>query len=401
MKFRILFFACFCLSTCGALKGDAEDIWFRGDLYHFDYPIEATGIVLHASANITSITVENIWCTGSASGFGSIDDATDQGALMDQDFINSTTGYLFKLSAGVYQATNSTSEGGSFAPGDHSVTEFNDVTNAGSGKIVSDGERTAWNIAGSHANSTTFAHNIVLNEILKTSSTIDGASLNVSMDEIDNASTTFALYALADKVGAGTITSTERGNIASAVAHIAGTTNPHGVFFGQVGNASENMSAKMNLSPAVLIATQINVTDVTAAVVRAQTEYASTSIVAATITTPSFETQNAGFTSVFDNGNIGSTFTLVWGKGNKQKVTLTADTIVTFSDPPNVSSLQLIVAQDTTGGYAVWDWQASGNVKWPNGGATPTITATSQSVDIVSFLFDGSDYYSQIGQNFK
>ena len=55
------------------------------------------------------------------------------------------------------------------------------------------------------------------------------------------------------------------------------------------------------------------------------------------------------------------------------------------------------MVQDGTGSRTA-TWPAS--VKWPSGTA-PTLTTTASSVDIVSFYYDGTNYYGQAGLNFS
>ena len=100
----------------------------------------------------------------------------------------------------------------------------------------------------------------------------------------------------------------------------------------------------------------------------------------------------ANFASVFDNGNSGAAATVNWGRGNKQKITLSDNVTISFVDPGGPTNLLLVVAQDVGGGNAAWDWTADGSVLWA-GSATPTITSDGSAIDIVTFFFDGSDYY--------
>lgn len=62
----------------------------------------------------------------------------------------------------------------------------------------------------------------------------------------------------------------------------------------------------------------------------------------------------------------------------------------------------LKVTQDaTTPGNNITAYTVSGGtVKWP-GGSTPTITAAVNSIDIITFISDGTDIYASIVQDFK
>ena len=103
-----------------------------------------------------------------------------------------------------------------------------------------------------------------------------------------------------------------------------------------------------------------------------------------------------GFT-LTDNGNSGTADTIDWGNSNKQKSTLTGNCTFTFTAPANPCALQLILAQDGTGSRTV-TWPAT--VKWP-GGTAPTLSTGASAVDVVSFLYDGTNYYATSSLNFS
>ncbi|MCF7812286.1 hypothetical protein K9M59_01640 [Candidatus Gracilibacteria bacterium] len=96
------------------------------------------------------------------------------------------------------------------------------------------------------------------------------------------------------------------------------------------------------------------------------------------------------FTSQYDNGNSGTSKTIDWGNGNKQKLTLTGNATLTFTDPGGAGNFTLVLAQDATGSRTI-TWPAS--VKWPNGGTAPTLTTAASAIDIISCYFDGSATY--------
>jgi len=97
----------------------------------------------------------------------------------------------------------------------------------------------------------------------------------------------------------------------------------------------------------------------------------------------------AHFDSEYDNGSSGSADTITWGNGNKQKSTLTANCTYTFVAPGGPCNLVLKVVQDATGGWTV-TWP--GTVKWADGIA-PTLSTGANDIDIVSFYYDGTNYY--------
>jgi len=95
------------------------------------------------------------------------------------------------------------------------------------------------------------------------------------------------------------------------------------------------------------------------------------------------------FHEEWDNGNSGATATIPW-LTQKQKITLTSATVtLTFTAPVGVGNFLLKVVQDASGSRTV-TWPAA--VLWP-GGSAPTLSTAASSVDIVSFYYDGSNYY--------
>ena len=96
-----------------------------------------------------------------------------------------------------------------------------------------------------------------------------------------------------------------------------------------------------------------------------------------------------GFTQQAATGDL--TTTIDWKLGNKFKFTFGAATpeVFTFTAPTNPCNLMLILVQDGTGSrLATWP----GTVKWA-GGVAPTLTTTASGIDIVSFYWDGTNYF--------
>ncbi len=80
-----------------------------------------------------------------------------------------------------------------------------------------------------------------------------------------------------------------------------------------------------------------------------------------------------------------------WTAGNKMKFTTGAATeTITFTDPSNPCNLVLIIVQDATGGRLI-TWSGM-TIKWVDGTA-PTLSTAANAEDIVSFYFDGTNYY--------
>lgn len=109
------------------------------------------------------------------------------------------------------------------------------------------------------------------------------------------------------------------------------------------------------------------------------------------------QANSIGFTLQTATGD-GST-AIDWRLGNKFKFTFGAQNeTFTFIDPSKPASFQLIIVQDSIGSRAI-TWPVS--VKWP-GGIAPTLTTTSTTgTDIVSFYFDGTNYYASSSLNFS
>ncbi|MCD4780562.1 MAG: hypothetical protein K8S27_08460 [Candidatus Omnitrophica bacterium] len=97
-----------------------------------------------------------------------------------------------------------------------------------------------------------------------------------------------------------------------------------------------------------------------------------------------------------DTGATGAE-TIDWRNGNKVEHTLTGNVTYTFTDPLDVCNLLLMLKQDGTGSQTV-TWPAG--VQWP-GGTAPTLSTSANAIDIVSFYFDGINYYGSASLDFQ
>lgn len=105
--------------------------------------------------------------------------------------------------------------------------------------------------------------------------------------------------------------------------------------------------------------------------------------------------KNIYFTE-YDNGNSGTSKTVDWAaNGHKQKITMTGDCTFTFTAPAGPCNLLMKMIQDGAGSR-VPTWP--GTVKWP-GGTKPVHSGASKT-DIVSFYYDGTNYYGVANMNF-
>lgn len=93
----------------------------------------------------------------------------------------------------------------------------------------------------------------------------------------------------------------------------------------------------------------------------------------------------------------GSTIAVDWTNGATQTVTLGATgRTVTFANPVAGQVYRLIIKQDGTGSRTITTWPT---IRWA-GGSAPTLTTTASKADIVTLLYDGTDYFGSVTQNF-
>ncbi|MCE7936813.1 hypothetical protein DYH10_03435 [Candidatus Saccharibacteria bacterium CPR2] len=109
------------------------------------------------------------------------------------------------------------------------------------------------------------------------------------------------------------------------------------------------------------------------------------------------EDENVYFTE-YDNGTKTTNFTVDWTVGQKQKVTINAagPLTVTFTAPAGPCNLLIKIVQGSTPGTLSWP----GTVKWP-GGTAPTLSGSTNQVDIASFYYDGTNYNGVANLNFS
>ena len=97
-------------------------------------------------------------------------------------------------------------------------------------------------------------------------------------------------------------------------------------------------------------------------------------------------------------GIVSTTATLTAAYGTILTATLSASTLCTFTMPSTTEgkSFTLLLKQDliTGGGSATFT-----NVKWPTS-IIPIITTTAGSLDILSFISDGTNWYGSISQRY-
>lgn len=93
----------------------------------------------------------------------------------------------------------------------------------------------------------------------------------------------------------------------------------------------------------------------------------------------------------------GSTIAIDWSNGATQRVTLGATgRTVTFANPVAGQVYRLIIKQDGTGSRTITTWPT---IRW-SGGIAPVLTTTASKADIITLLYDGTDYFGSGTLNF-
>lgn len=91
----------------------------------------------------------------------------------------------------------------------------------------------------------------------------------------------------------------------------------------------------------------------------------------------------------------GATIALDWNNGNVQKVTLGGNRTFTFANPKTGGRYLIVLKQDATGSRTI-TWPT---IKW-QGGSAPTLTTTANKVDLITIIYDGTDYFGTASTNY-
>jgi hypothetical protein len=97
----------------------------------------------------------------------------------------------------------------------------------------------------------------------------------------------------------------------------------------------------------------------------------------------------------YSAGNSSTSITINWNNGPAQHVSMTGSCTFAFSNPRSGMSYALVLTQDSTGSRT-YTWPAA--VKWGNAGA-PTASGASK-IDVVTFYYDGTNYYGSASTGF-
>lgn len=83
----------------------------------------------------------------------------------------------------------------------------------------------------------------------------------------------------------------------------------------------------------------------------------------------------------------GATIALDWTNGNVQTVTLGGNRTFTFASPIAGGRYVIVLLQDGTGSRTI-TWPT---IKWA-GGTAPVLTTTANKKDVITIIYDGTDY---------
>lgn len=102
------------------------------------------------------------------------------------------------------------------------------------------------------------------------------------------------------------------------------------------------------------------------------------------------EATTVNYGAEFRNVTAGTTLTVDWKRGQKQRVEMGHDCTFTFAPPLGVCNLMLRLVQDGTGGR---DPTFPSTVKW-QGGTVPTWVTTANAVNVIAMYYDGTNYHA-------
>lgn len=91
----------------------------------------------------------------------------------------------------------------------------------------------------------------------------------------------------------------------------------------------------------------------------------------------------------------GATIALDWNNGNVQSVTLAGNRTFTFANPITGGRYLIVLKQDATGSRTI-TWPT---IKW-RGGTAPTLTTTANKTDLITIVWDGTDYFGDVSLNY-
>ena len=118
-----------------------------------------------------------------------------------------------------------------------------------------------------------------------------------------------------------------------------------------------------------------------------------------TVYVPNLEVRGQAYTPIYDNLTGGTTFVPDWDNSNVQILTLSGNTNVSggTSTMEGGSTYTMLVKQSNGGSHTI---TYDSTYKWEEGNP-PTLSTADGSVDIITFICDGTNLYGLIAQNFQ
>ncbi len=95
------------------------------------------------------------------------------------------------------------------------------------------------------------------------------------------------------------------------------------------------------------------------------------------------------FAAEYDNGNSGAAATIDFANGQKQKITLTANTTLTIAAPPGVGHYQLRLIEDATGGRTLAFTGLAANL-WIASATQPDHNTAANGISVWNGFYDGA-----------
>lgn len=100
--------------------------------------------------------------------------------------------------------------------------------------------------------------------------------------------------------------------------------------------------------------------------------------------------------TIYTGGSTTGTITPDVANGNVQSITLTGSiTFNAFSNPETGQSMTLIVKQPSSGG----PYTLTSTMKFAGG--TKTLSTAADAIDVISVVYDGTNYYASLSTNFS
>lgn len=159
----------------------------------------------------------------------------------------------------------------------------------------------------------------------------------------------------------------------SDITSLSGLTTPLSISQGGIGVATLSGIPKGNGTSAFTVAV-------------ANVDY----LIPALGNTPLSGAKTIGFNGEYNNGNSGSAISILLTNGQKQKVTLTANTTITINfTSATVGTYQLRIIQGGTP-YSV-TWSGLSSSRWGGSASAPAINSVASGETMVNIFWDGTN----------